>query len=239
MSYVRMNGDALHELASQFLALAQRQSEEVPIMIGHRVVGHARLLTGHLLESRAHYDEALKLYDPVKHGVAAARVGGHDARMNVLCHRARALWLLGYPEAALADAGHAVSEAYKIEQAATLLHALSHAPVTYVHCGDYCSAVALLAELAKLADEKGAALWKAYGLMTQGAVKLSTAQPSDAVHLLTTGINAFRRTGATVFVPWYLTLLASAYQSLDHYDDAWRTIGESDGNRGQIERALV
>ena len=63
--------------------------------------------------------------------------------------------------------------------------------------------------------------------MTQGALKLLTAQPSDAVHLLTTGINAFRLTGATVFVPWYLTLLATAYESLNHYDDASRTISEA------------
>src|SRR5262249_3694713 len=102
-NYVRIDGDALHALASQFLALAQKQAEAVPVMIGHRVMGHALLLTGHFVKSRAHYDEAFRLYDPVKHGLAAARVGGQDAHMSVLVHRARALWLLGYPEAALAD----------------------------------------------------------------------------------------------------------------------------------------
>ena len=146
--YVRMNGDALHALALEFLALAQKRAETVPVMIGHRVMGHALLLTGDILKSRMHYDEALKLYDPVKHSTAAARVGGQDARMTVLCHRARALWFLGYPEAARADAGEAVSHAYTIEHAATLMHALAHASCIYLHCGDYHSADALLAELA-------------------------------------------------------------------------------------------
>jgi predicted ATPase len=191
------------------------------------VMGHAQLLTGHFLESRAHYDEALKLYDPMKHGIAAARVGGHDARVAVLCYRALALWLLGYPDAALADAGHAVSHAHEIEHAATSMHALAHASAIYLHCRDYCSADALLEELARLTDEKGVAFWKAFGLLNQGALRLLTGKPSDAVHVLTIGINAWQLTGATVFVPWYSTYLATAYGRLNQYDDALRTISEA------------
>jgi hypothetical protein len=36
-----------------------------------------------------------------------------------LCFRAWSRWLLGYPEAALADAEHAVKDAREIGQAAT------------------------------------------------------------------------------------------------------------------------
>jgi len=190
-------------------------------------MGHALLLTGEILKSREHYDEALRLYDPIKHGIAAARVGGQDSRMTVLCHRARAFWLLGYPEAAISDARHAVTYAHEIEHAATLMHALAHASVIHLHCGDYYSADTLLAELDPVADEKGAALWKAYGLMTQGALRLLTGNPSDAVRVLTIGVNAFRFTGATVFIPWYLSCLATAYARLNQYDDALRTIGEA------------
>jgi hypothetical protein len=35
---------------------AQKQAEAVPIMIGHRAMGHALLLTGHFVKSRPHYD---------------------------------------------------------------------------------------------------------------------------------------------------------------------------------------
>ena len=63
--------------------------------------------------------------------------------------------------------------------------------------------------------------------MTQGALRLLTGKPSDAVRLLTTGVNAFRLTGATVFIPWYLTYLATAYTSLNQYDDALRVMSEA------------
>ena len=206
---------------------SRRSKPKQSRLIGHRAMGHALLLTGHFVKSRAHYDEALRLYDPAKHGIAAARVGGQDARVSVLVHRARALWLLGYPEAALADAAQGVSHAREIEHAATLMFALNHTSVTYVHCGGNYSADALLTELAQLVDKKGAAYWKALGLMTQGALRLLTGNASDAVHLLTTGLKAYQSTGATVFVPWYLTYLATAYRSLSQHGDAQRMISEA------------
>ncbi len=107
------------------------------------------------------------------------------------------------------------------------MYALNHASYIYVHCGDYYSADVLLAELVTLADEKGAALWKANGLMTQGALSLLKGKAPEAARLLTTGIDAFRLTGATVFIPWYLSYLATVYASLKQYDDASRAISEA------------
>jgi predicted ATPase len=93
--------------------------------------------------------------------------------------------------------------------------------------GDNDSAGALLTELAQLVDKKGAAYWKALGLMTQGAFRLLRGKASDAVRLLTIGLKAYQSTGATVFVPWYLTYLATAYGSLSQYDNAQRMTSEA------------
>ena len=38
-NYVAFNGDAMRELAAQFLALAEKQGATVPLMIGHRLMG--------------------------------------------------------------------------------------------------------------------------------------------------------------------------------------------------------
>ena len=53
------NGDAICELADQFLALAEKQGTTVPLMIGHRMVGTSLLHTGDLIQARAHLDRAL------------------------------------------------------------------------------------------------------------------------------------------------------------------------------------
>ena len=39
-NYVAFNGDVCRDLAAQFLALAEKQRATVPLMIGHRLMGH-------------------------------------------------------------------------------------------------------------------------------------------------------------------------------------------------------
>ena len=80
-------------------------------------------------EARTHYDQAIALYDPAEHRPLATRFG-QDARVAILSYRSLALWLLGYPEAALADVDHALKDAREIGQAATLMYALAHASLT-------------------------------------------------------------------------------------------------------------
>ena len=92
-------------------------------MIGHRLMGISLLFTGDIAESRAHFDRALALYDPAEHRPLATRFG-QDVGVSVLSFRSWPLWLLGYPEAALADADHALKDAREIGQAATLMFAL-------------------------------------------------------------------------------------------------------------------
>ena len=55
------------------------------------------------------------------------RVLAKTSGWQVLSYRSLALWLLGYPEAALADADHALKDAREIGHAATLMYALYHA----------------------------------------------------------------------------------------------------------------
>jgi predicted ATPase len=226
-NFVAFNGVAIRELATQCLTLAEKQRETVPLMIGHRLMGHALLLTGDIAEGRAHYDRAIALYDPVKHRPLAMRFGV-DIRVAILPFRSLALWVLGYPEAALADADCALHDAREIGHAATLMYALDHATMfAHIHCGTYTAARTELEELLALADEKSAAFWKAFGMMNQGCLFTLTGKASDAVHVITSGMAAYRLTGATIHVPLYLPYLARAHAELGQFDDAWSCIDEA------------
>ena len=72
-NYVAFNGDALLELATQFLKLAEKQGTTVPLMIGHRILGSALACTGSPVQAREHYDRALTMYDPALHRAFAMR----------------------------------------------------------------------------------------------------------------------------------------------------------------------
>jgi class 3 adenylate cyclase/predicted ATPase len=225
-SLIAFNGDVLRDIAAQFLALAEKQRATVPLMVGHRIVGSSSLHTGDFVDSRAHYDQALALYDPVEHRSLATRFG-QDIRVMVLSIRSSALWMLGYPEAALADVDQALKDARQIGHAASLMYALFLTSLTHVLLGSYAAADAQTDELVAVAEEKSAPLWKAWGRTIQGCVLALTGNPSDAVHQITSGIIGCRSTGATWALPTSLSYLAKAHADLRQFDDAWRCINEA------------
>jgi predicted ATPase len=224
-NHVAFNGDVLRELAAQFLTLAEKQRAVVPLMIGHRIMGTTLASTGDFAGAVAHYDESLALYDPAEHRPLATRFG-QDTRVTVLCYRALALWVLGYPEKAVADTDHVLKDAREIGQAATLLHALLFASFIHIFCGNYATANAFADELVVLADEKAALGWKGEGMSHQGSVLALTGKAPEAVQMLISGITAWRSTGATLWTPWFLSYLARAYAEIGLFDDAWRYISD-------------
>jgi predicted ATPase len=225
-NYAAFNGDVMRELAAQFLALAEKQGATVPLMIGHRLMGMSLLNTGDIAEGRPHLDQALALYDPAEHRPLAARFG-QDVAVAILSFRSTALWLLGHPEAALADTDRALKHAREIGQAATLMYALTATLITLVHCGNYATATMQFEELVALTDEKGSSFWKALGTMMQGCVLAMTGKASDAIHVITSGATALRSTGSTMWLPLCLLYLARAHAELAQFNDAWRCIGEA------------
>jgi predicted ATPase len=225
-NYIAFNGDVMRKLAAQFLELAEKQGTSAPLMVGHRVTAISLLCRGDFADGRAHLDRQIALYDPAKHRPLAARFS-QDVRVTALCFRSWALWVLGYPEAALADAEQALKDAREIGHAASLMFALFYASLTYIYCGKYTAADAVVDELVTLADEKGTLFWKAGGMLRRGCLSVMTGKALDAVQMITSGVAAWRSTGATVWLPLYLSFLAGAHAELGQFDDGWRCIGEA------------
>jgi tetratricopeptide (TPR) repeat protein len=223
---VACNGDAMRELAGQFLALAEQQGASTPLMIAHRLMGMSLLHTGEVSNAREHFDRAILLYNPSEHFPLATRFG-HDVAVGILSFRSRPLWLLGLRDAAVKDVVDALKHARELGQAGTLMYALTIISFTYFQCGNYAATNTLLDEALALADEKGATFWKAWAMMQLGCAQALTGKPSDAVHTIGSGITAWRSTGSTLYLPLYLSHLAIAYAELGQFDDAWRCIAEA------------
>jgi predicted ATPase len=225
-SYVAFNGDVTCELASQFVALAEKQGQIVPLMIGHRLMGTSLMLTGEITKGRSHYNQALALYDPAKHRPLATRFG-QDVRVSIFVYRALAHWMLGYPETALPDADHALEDAREGDHAGTLMYAQLHTSFTNILCAKYAAANEQSNEVVRLADEKGAALWKALGTMQKGCVLALSGKASEAIRLIASGITTYWSTGSRVYLPFFLSHLSWAYADLGEFHDALRYISEA------------
>jgi tetratricopeptide (TPR) repeat protein len=189
-SLVAFNGDAVSELATQFLTIAEKQGATRLRMVGHRLKGMSLLCTGAIAEARVHFDQAMALYDPDDH-LSLATGFGQEVRVATISFRSMASWLLGYPRAALEDVERALNKAREIGQAATLMYALTNTSPALIDCGSYEQANVQLDELIALADEKAASYWKAIGTLFRGNLYFLTGDASAAVQTITTGIPLF------------------------------------------------
>jgi class 3 adenylate cyclase/predicted ATPase len=222
-SYALFNGDAMRALAAQTLALAEKQSATIPMMLGHRLMGMSLTLTGDAAKGRAHLDQAIALYDPVKHRALAARFG-LESSVVALLGRAWTLWFLGYPEAAGRDAESALRAAREFGEAATLLFALGNSFVVQILCRNQATACARAQEQAAFAEEKDTPFWKAFGMMNQGCALVLMGASGRAIELLRAGIAATRTTN---WLPFNLLHLARAHADLGQFEDAWGRIDEA------------
>jgi predicted ATPase len=220
------NGDALRELAAQFLAFAEKQGVSGPIMIGNRLMGSSLLLTGNIVSARAHFDQASTLCEASKHRPLVTRFGIDDG-ISIFSHRSWVLWLLGYPQAALADAHMALSRARESGHTPTLWLALALTATPHIFCGNYTAAATQCEELIRLAGEKNATQVNAAGMAIGGIVLAMTRRASEAVQTLLAAITIYRSTGACLYIPRYLSALVSAYGELNQFDEAWRCSDEA------------
>ena len=217
-NYVAVNGKAMRELARQFLTLADQSPSTAPLMIGSRLTGITLMTTGDIAGSLPHYNRALALYDPAEHR-SLARHFAVDAAVAGLGFRSWSLWLLGYPDAALANAEEGLKNAREFGQAATLMWALFYGCLPHLWCGKYARAKMLADELVYLANEKGTPFWKANGTRAQGYLLAEAGGAVDAIGMIRSGLDAWRSTGSTLRVPTDLSYLASAYLKVGQFDD--------------------
>src|SRR5262249_147090 len=140
---------------------------------------------------------------------------------------AMTLWLLGYPEQALA----------RVHEALALVHELSHPySLAWAQCfaafvSQFRRDVPAVHEQAKaavaLATEQRFPLLVAYGTSLRGWALALHGQGEEGMAQVRQGIAAVRATGAAVLVPYLCTVLADVCGHLGHTEDGLQTLAEA------------
>ena len=196
------------------------------VLLELRLMGLSLLHAGKIEEGRTHFDRAVELYDPAEHGRLAI-LFGQDIGAASLSWRAIAWWLLGYPENALADARRALELTRDARHAPTLIYVLNFSFWTHIRCGAYTAAAALVDEYVPLQSQMSSTFWGAWGLMQRGCLAELAGQSADAARLITSGVEAMRSTGSTMWTPLFLSYLARANAHTGRLSEAWTNIDEA------------
>jgi class 3 adenylate cyclase/predicted ATPase len=225
VSYVGFDGDAMRQQAAHCLALAEKQRAAVPRVMGHRLTGTSLMWTGDIPEGRAHLDRAIGICEQAN-GAPGTHIG-KDYWVSALAERCFSLWLLGYPDAAIADGTHALKDARDFGRIAALMYALNMTSIISLFCGNRTTADAQVDESIALATKQGATAWKTYGAPLQGCSLALSGKPTDAIQMITAGVAANRSLGNRVWMPFYLSCLAFTYAELHQLAEAWRCVDEA------------
>ena len=101
-------------LGEQLLSLAQRLQDPDLLLEAHHALWTTLLAGGELAAARPHQEQGMRLYDPQRHRTHAALYSGHDPGVCCRQQAAHSLWLLGYPDQAVASIQAALALAQQL-----------------------------------------------------------------------------------------------------------------------------
>ncbi len=212
---------------AEALGLAERLGDPLVLSYLHFFMGLLHRFLGDLAAARRHFEEGLALYDPERDRAEAARYGFVDSGTACHSHLGWVLWHQGYPDEALRHAEEAIAAARAASHPLSEAWALCRA--AEVH--QLRSEVALCRELAEaalaLATEQVLPYWAAISTVLSGWALVKQGQAQEGLARLRAGFGAYRATGAKVYEPAWLGLLAEACVAAGRIEEGLAAVGEA------------
>jgi predicted ATPase len=136
------------------------------------------------------------------------------------------LWVLGYPDQALAHIHEALALAHELSHPFSLAWARSMAAYVYQFRRDVAAVHEHAEAAVMLSTEQGFPLLAAYGTSLRGWALAMQGQGEEGLAQVRQGIAASWATGGALFVPYFCTVLADACDHLGHTEDGLQALAE-------------
>jgi class 3 adenylate cyclase/predicted ATPase len=222
----RLQLHTAREIGETLLRLAQRAEDPTFAVIAHYALGTTWCYLGALPAARLHLEEAIARDTPDQRRALVFRIG-RDLGINCRIHAALLLWLLGYPEQALARLHEALALAHELPHPYSLAHAQCWAAYVYQFRGDVPAVQAHAEAAVALSIEQGFPFWAAAGTILRGWALAMQGQGEEGLSQIRQGIAAYRATEAALLVAYYCTLLADVSAHLGHPEDGLQALAEA------------
>ena len=186
----------------------------------------ASVYRGDLEATCHHVDRALALYEVDRHGTQALTFGGHDARECALSNSSTALFLLGYPERALARNAEGIAHALALGQPQVVAHALNWGSMLLQLAGELEELDRRTILLARLADEHGLAIYYPEARILAAWRAVHEERDHRAAEEMRNFLDRRAAMGTVYAQTYFLMLLADAWLRLGRPDEAQAAIKE-------------
>jgi predicted ATPase len=214
------------ELGDTLLRLAQRADDPALAVIAHYALGTTWLWLGALPAARQHLEDGSARYTPDQRRAPVFRMGQD---LGVVCRAlaAMTLWLLGYPEQALARLHEALALAHALSHPYSLAYARCRAAYVYQFRRDVPAVHEQAEATVILSTEQGFAPWAAMGTILRGWALALQGRGEEGIAQVHQGLAAWRATGAALVVPYLCAVLADVCDHLGHTADGIQVLAEA------------
>jgi predicted ATPase len=223
---VRLQLQTALELAETLLRLAQRADDPALAVVAHHALGATWLWCGVVTAARPHLEVGIARYTPDQHRAPVFRMG-QDPGVSCRVNAAVTLWLLGYPEQALARIHEALALAYALSHPYSLAYARSWAAYVSQFRRDVPAVHEQAEALVALSTEQGLPLFAALGTSFRGWALAMQGQGEEGMAQIRQGIASFRATGAVLTVPYLCTVRADIAIHLGHRAECLQMLDEA------------
>jgi class 3 adenylate cyclase/predicted ATPase len=203
--------DLAQSLAEGLLRLGRQRNDSGGLVLGLTYSGRNLMFIGRFASSRSHLEEVLALYNPVSRPSLAHTAGVHP-HVSSQVFLGNVLFCLGFPDQALARSSAAIAEAQRLAHLPSLALSLNVGTRLLSLVGDDAAMDERADQLVAVATEQGFPLWRALGIIYRGWAKVKNGDVAEGISLLRSGSAAYRATGAELWVPYQIALLARAYE---------------------------
>jgi class 3 adenylate cyclase/predicted ATPase len=218
--------DLALRLDEDLLRLSRQRNDSAGLLLGQHLSGLILMFTGKLVSSRMQLEEVLALDDPIFHQSLAHQAGFHP-HVHAQVTLGTVLFCLGFPERASAQSDAAIAEARKLDHPPSLAVSLGMGARLLSLGGDSPVISKWVDQLVAVTTEQGFPFWRALGTIFLGWVKVKNGDVTEGISLLRGGSLAYRATGAELWTPHHLALLARACQIAGRVEEAVSLLGEA------------
>src|SRR6185437_5202824 len=194
------------EIADQVLELAEGLKDPSLIMEAHRARGSTLLEMGRCSEALEHVDRASQLYSVNPH--PQTLISGRDCKVLSECSAGKALWALGFPDAAMRRMQVGLDFARQIAHPQSLAYATHFAAQLHQLRGEPRFAQERGKEGISVAEEYYLELWAAFGRIALGWADAELGEVQRGIEQMQQGLTAYEATETKIFYPTFLCSLA-------------------------------
>ena len=214
------------ELATQLLDVGVEDDDPMVRVEGNYLLGVTSFWLGDFSDARDRLQAAISEYVPQR-ARSHLSMYSQDPRVICLSRLAYTLWHLGDAEAATGRATEALQLAEQLEHPFSIGYALTFANWLAIDMGDDRRARALAERLAGLADERQLGFLQPLGTILRGWRHVTDGDTDHGMEMVREGIDLYRHSGQSLYLPWSLRLLAQLCVEQGSVDEARVAVTEA------------